>query len=225
MTDNPHGFTDDTETLFVGKHEIRPEDGVCVWCRHQVAHRGADGQWWQVPSTDLGCDLKRRILELEQVVAKLQSNLSTELEQALGALEAATRGFRLTNEVNEVLRAAIRTHRDARGDDRCWMDDEALYAVLPEGYTPPPRDTAVELDRCRQFIEARRNPATSYVSPERELERLRNILKAWLDWDDMEAPVDDPTKNAASWDAYLARKQSARDGVRAHTVAVLQQRA
>jgi hypothetical protein len=71
------------------------------------------------------------------------------------------------------LRTAIRAHRDARGDDRCWRDDEELYAVLPEGYTPPARDTAVELDRCRAFIASRQNPKTEYVSPEREIERLR----------------------------------------------------
>lgn len=74
------------------------------------------------------------------------------------------------------LRQAIRIHRDARGDDRCWMDDDDLYRVLPEGYTPPARDTSVELDRCRQFIASRQHPATVYVSPEREIERLRALL-------------------------------------------------
>jgi hypothetical protein len=36
------------------------------------------------------------------------------------------------------LQAAIRAHRDQHGDDRCWQDDHTLYAVLPEGFTPPP---------------------------------------------------------------------------------------
>ena len=31
------------------------------------------------------------------------------------------------------LRAAIRSHRDQKGDDRCWMDDVELYKNLPEG--------------------------------------------------------------------------------------------
>jgi hypothetical protein len=31
--------------------------------------------------------------------------------------------------------AAVREHRDQRGDDRCWRDDRKLYASLPEGYT------------------------------------------------------------------------------------------
>jgi hypothetical protein len=29
------------------------------------------------------------------------------------------------------LEAGIRAHRDARGHDRCWIDDLALYALLP----------------------------------------------------------------------------------------------
>jgi hypothetical protein len=74
------------------------------------------------------------------------------------------------------LQAAIRKHRDERGDDRCWLDDEELYKVLPEGYTPPPRDTAVELANCERFIACRHNPATEYVSPQREIDRLRKLV-------------------------------------------------
>jgi hypothetical protein len=92
-------------------------------------------------------------------------------------IEASGTNPELANLRAEVarLQAAIRLHRDQRGDDRCWMDDEALYAVLPEGYTPPERDTAVELERCRQYIECRRNPRTVYISPQREIERLQAL--------------------------------------------------
>jgi hypothetical protein len=79
------------------------------------------------------------------------------------------------------LQAAIRKHRDQRGDDRCWKDDEELYAVLPEGYTPPERDGAVELKNCERFIASRQNPKTEYVSPERmawdEAERILTELE------------------------------------------------
>lgn len=75
-----------------------------------------------------------------------------------------------------ILRKAIRAHRDARGDDRCWMDDEELYKSLPEGYTPPERDSTVELERCRQYIASRQHPQTVYLSPEREIERLKRLL-------------------------------------------------
>lgn len=100
--------------------------------------------------------------------------------QRLRRIEAEDRAARVKPEDLHVrireLEDAIRAHRDARGDDRCWLDDETLYRVLPEGYQPPSRDTAVELDRCRQFIACRRHPATEYVSPEREIERLRALV-------------------------------------------------
>jgi hypothetical protein len=67
---------------------------------------------------------------------------------------------------------AIRAHRDTRGDDRCWRDDEALYKLLPEGYTPPDMDTNVELSRCKEYILSRHNPSTIYISPQRRIEQL-----------------------------------------------------
>lgn len=78
----------------------------------------------------------------------------------------------------ETFKAAIRKHRDERGDDRCWLDDEALYKSLPEGYTPPVREVAVELAFCERFIRCRRNPGTEYVSPQRRIEELEAALKA-----------------------------------------------
>src|SRR5205807_551175 len=35
-------------------------------------------------------------------------------------------------EVIEGLVRAIVCHRDPRGDDRCWLDDIALYSTLPD---------------------------------------------------------------------------------------------
>lgn len=60
------------------------------------------------------------------------------------------------------LEVAIRLHRDQKGDDRCWMDDANLYMILPEGYSPPTMDTAVELYNCEKFIASRRDPLTKY---------------------------------------------------------------
>jgi hypothetical protein len=40
------------------------------------------------------------------------------------------------------LRQAIRLHRDERGHDRCWLDDQRLYQTLGEGVgdlTLPPK--------------------------------------------------------------------------------------
>ena len=72
---------------------------------------------------------------------------------------------------------AIRKHKDQKGDDRCWMDDEELYSVLPEGYIRPERDSCVELELCKKFIKSRHNPNIEYVSPEREIEKLKKEIE------------------------------------------------
>lgn len=76
----------------------------------------------------------------------------------------------------ESLLSGIRKHRDQKGDDRCWMDDEELYKLLPEGYEPPVRDTLVELKNCENYIKCRHNPGTEYVSPQRRIEELEEKL-------------------------------------------------
>jgi hypothetical protein len=83
----------------------------------------------------------------------------------------------MTDREVERLRQAIRNHRDQRGDDRCWLDDEELYKALPEGYTPPPRSETVELDCCRRYIATRHHPGTVYISPQRRIEQLEDLLK------------------------------------------------
>ncbi len=80
----------------------------------------------------------------------------------------------------ENLESAIRNHRDERGDDRCWMDDETLYKVLPEGYTAPARDSSVEIEKCVEYIKCRQNPATEYVSPQRRIEELEQVEEVYL---------------------------------------------
>lgn len=80
------------------------------------------------------------------------------------------------------LRNAIRRHRDQFGDDACWMDNHELYRHLPEGYTPPELDTEVELENCRKYIESRRCPFTTYVSPQRRIEELENKVRELEDW-------------------------------------------
>lgn len=57
---------------------------------------------------------------------------------------------------NERLTAAIRKHRDQKADDRCWLDDDELYAVLgedePETTLPPECEF---LESCRRFWRQR----------------------------------------------------------------------
>lgn len=87
-------------------------------------------------------------------------------------LAMLSRQFLRQAEAVERLRAGIRKHMNQRGDDRCHLDDGELYALLPEGDTRPAVDTAVTLENCRRFIACRQQ-GREYVSPERELERLR----------------------------------------------------
>jgi len=57
------------------------------------------------------------------------------------------------------LRAGIRAHRDARGNDRCFLDDELLYRLVPdhEAVTVlPERD--VFLGNCARFWANRQHP-------------------------------------------------------------------
>lgn len=81
----------------------------------------------------------------------------------------------------ERLRAAIRKHRDYRGDDRCYEDDGELYRVLPEGYNPVALDTSIDLNQCALFKFCRANPATKYTSPQRRIEVLEAALRHYAD--------------------------------------------
>lgn len=97
---------------------------------------------------------------------------------------AQAREAELIAEIHRLM-TAIRRHRDYKGDDRCWLDDEELYSALPEGFTPPARGSRVELLNCERYIQCRHNPATEYVSPQREIERLtkeRDALAAFKKW-------------------------------------------
>jgi hypothetical protein len=114
--------------------------------------------------TPQGISLDTRVLSILNLSdAALLSEAATSIHKVL--------------ELCRTYESAIRAHRDERGDDRCWRDDEKLYSVLPEGYTPPVRDCSVELDNCRRYINSRHNPKTEYISPQLEIGRLRRIIK------------------------------------------------
>lgn len=55
------------------------------------------------------------------------------------------------------LRVAIRYHRDQHGHDRCRLDDDTLYGILPEAAIPdltlPPKDEF--LKGCQLYWEHR----------------------------------------------------------------------
>ena len=62
------------------------------------------------------------------------------------------------------LRGGIRDHRDQRGDDRCWLDDERLHALLPEGVPARTRmDFELMYPNCRRFLETRVHPRDRFA--------------------------------------------------------------
>jgi hypothetical protein len=70
----------------------------------------------------------------------------------------------------ERLKAAIRAHRDRRGDDRCWLDDLELYAALGEG-DPDPATLQLPsreefLESCRRFHARRQQDPDAPPSPD-----------------------------------------------------------
>lgn len=79
-------------------------------------------------------------------------------------------------------RELVRWHRTQweAGDDKCWQDNEKLYIALPEGYTPPQRDTTVELQNCERYIASCHDPRVAYVSPQRRIEELSEVIRALL---------------------------------------------
>lgn len=63
----------------------------------------------------------------------------------------------------EDLYKQIRKIRDTFGDDKCWKDWEALFKMLPEGYTPPMQDIAVALKHCEKYLKCQ----SEYIPPPR----------------------------------------------------------
>jgi hypothetical protein len=68
------------------------------------------------------------------------------------------------------LEAAIRNHRDQRGDDRCFLDDLTLYEAvgLQQANTAlPPKD--VFLGNCARYWECRQSPGDKYLTVAEQL--------------------------------------------------------
>jgi len=122
--------------------------------------------------------LPEQLEEIKLVVEAFHHKLYRSVPTSVGFLPTA---FQKLADYISTLENAIRNHRDQRGDDRCWQDDETLYSVLPEGYTPPARDSEVELGLCQKFIDTRHNPRTTYISPQRRIEELEAEIERLSD--------------------------------------------
>ncbi|HYD16853.1 MAG TPA: hypothetical protein VEF76_00065 [Patescibacteria group bacterium] len=100
------------------------------------------------------------------------------------------------------VRHAIRRHRDAKGDDRCWLDDYFVWALIPGSFAVPTAVPPMEeaMDMCRGFYKRRRADTADEQSPDAVTDPQQ--------WDkDLEA-MDD-----AALQAELARIRAA---VRTH---------
>ncbi len=119
---------------------------------------------------------------------KMEDNSGTDvvrqkLEDAL--LAAYSKGF-LDGRVLEAngivsrVTAAVKEHHDQKADDRCWMDDDKLYAAV--GLSPPDRrvgDKAAMLENCKRFVSNRCDgggPWKSYRELEAELADCKHQL-------------------------------------------------
>jgi hypothetical protein len=131
-------------------------------------------------------DAEYKLEEALREVERLQGN-------ALGTLKALSQQ-EVTNLLDPVaslcvytiglkaqlslLQNKIRWHQNQwlSGDNKCWKDNEELYKLLPEGYTPPQRDTLCELENCKRYIESCHDPKVKYVSPQVRIQELEELV-------------------------------------------------
>ena len=94
---------------------------------------------------------------------------------------SADNGWRNAKRRIQALEAAIRKHRDQKGDDQCWMDDQELYAVLNDGNLGDNTigDPEKMLLNCQRYIQVRCSTGgewRSYAELEEENKQLRERL-------------------------------------------------
>lgn len=83
-------------------------------------------------------------------------------ESALDTMPAVDTILAHLNKIYE----QIRKIRDQFGDDKCWMDWDELFKLLPEGYSRPEEDTEIQLEHCKQYLKCLKN-GTKYLPPPR----------------------------------------------------------
>lgn len=93
-----------------------------------------------------------------------------------------------TDQQIRVCRQAIRRHRDAKGDDRCWLDDYRVWACIPDSpempSAPPPIEQAME--KCRAFYKLRSAKSPDFPGEDAILDRHH--------WDDDLQYMDEDEK-------------------------------
>ncbi len=86
----------------------------------------------------------------------------------------------LKKDIIEV-RNVIRQHRNAKGDDRCWITDYLVWSQLKSGPYFPPTNRATGIILCKIFYRFRRSdtvdpiPQDAILDPERWDEDLETM--------------------------------------------------
>lgn len=93
-----------------------------------------------------------RSIPLDEAIDILKSQVPPGAEP-----QATVRPLSFVESENIRLKEAIRKHRDQKGDDRCWMDDQELYAELRDGNLGDNTvgDQSAMLRNCQRFVELR----------------------------------------------------------------------
>lgn len=87
------------------------------------------------------------------------------------------------------MKAAVVKHHSQKADDRCWLDDDELYAA----FGLPPADFAVGdkkamLSNCERFLDKRCTGGTwpTYAELEQTIENLKRGVTAFHRWSEVE---------------------------------------
>lgn len=124
-------------------------------------------------------ELVDRVNELEAELARARKIITDyDIDYDTVVVKKQKCMYELAQDRVKELEAAIRQHRDERGDDRCHADDGRLYAILPEGDTRPARETLVTLENCANYILCRQT-GREYISPQRRIEELERSIEEY----------------------------------------------
>lgn len=79
------------------------------------------------------------------------------------------------------LRNGIRQHRDQKGDDNCWLDDQNyLYDLLPEKIIPFPElpEKNLMMLNCSRYYDCRKE--NKLYNPVNELPKILEFPFKWI---------------------------------------------
>jgi hypothetical protein len=96
-------------------------------------------------------------------VLKERDELVTIREDMLARARKAEAERDASNQEARRLLLIITNHRDQRGDDRCWLDDQDMYTAVglsPANTALPPAEEFAA--NCKRFHESRQRPGDKY---------------------------------------------------------------